>query len=50
MNRTLLDKVRCILFTSGLPKSFWGEIVNSTAYLINKSPSSAIQFKCPKEK
>ena len=24
MDRTLLEKVRCILFTSGLPKSFWG--------------------------
>ena len=50
MNRTLLDKVRCILFILGLPKSFWGEIVNSAAYLVNRSPSSAIQFKCPEEK
>ena len=25
MNRTLLEKVRCMLFSSGLPKEFWGE-------------------------
>ena len=50
MNRTLLEKLRCILFTSGLPKSFWGEVLCSAVYLVNRSPSSAINFKCPEEK
>ena len=49
MNRTLLDKIRCILFTYGLPKSFWGEVLCSAVYLVNRSSSSAIKFKCPKE-
>lgn len=50
MNQTLLERVRCVLSDSGLHKSFWGEIVTSIAYLINRSPSSAISFKSPQEK
>ncbi|GAB2300656.1 hypothetical protein Dimus_038630 [Dionaea muscipula] len=49
MNRTLLEKVRCLLFTSKLPKYFWGEALNTAAYLINLSPSTALNFKCPYE-
>ncbi|KAL2243544.1 UNVERIFIED_CONTAM: Retrovirus-related Pol polyprotein from transposon TNT 1-94 [Sesamum indicum] len=39
MNRTLLNKVRCLLISSGLPKTFWGEALLTAAYLINRSPS-----------
>ena len=49
MNRTILDKVRCILSESRLPKKFWTEATNTTCYLINRSPSSAIYFKTPIE-
>lgn len=49
MNKTLLEKVRCLLFTSGLPNTFWGEALSTAAYLINRSPSTAINFKCPEE-
>ena len=27
-----------------LPKSFWGEAVNTTVYLINRSPSVSLDF------
>ncbi|KAI5681938.1 hypothetical protein M9H77_03166 [Catharanthus roseus] len=37
MNRTIMDKVRCLLVSSGIPKSFWGEAVSTTVYLINRS-------------
>ncbi|CAH9095979.1 unnamed protein product [Cuscuta epithymum] len=47
MNRTLLDKVRSMLATSGLPKKFWGEAVNTATYLINRSPSVPLDGKCP---
>ncbi|CAH9089803.1 unnamed protein product [Cuscuta europaea] len=47
MNRTLLDKVRSMLATSGLPKKFWGEAVNTATYLINRSPSVPLEGKCP---
>ncbi|CAH9077615.1 unnamed protein product [Cuscuta europaea] len=46
MNRTLLDKVRSMLATSGLPKKFWGEAVNTATYLINRSPSVPLDGKC----
>ncbi|CAM8938448.1 unnamed protein product [Rhodiola kirilowii] len=49
MNRTLLDKLRCLLFTSGLPKSFWGEALYTATYLVNRSPNRMLEFKCPME-
>ena len=47
MNRTLLERVRAILATSGLSKKFWGEAVCTAAYLINRSPSVPLGGKCP---
>lgn len=49
MNMTILERVRCMLLTSGLPDKFWGEAANTAAYLINKCPSSAIEFNTPDE-
>ena len=49
MNRTLLNKARCMMFNAGMPKSFWGEAIMTPAYLVNRSPSSAISFKTPEE-
>ncbi|KAL2232022.1 UNVERIFIED_CONTAM: Retrovirus-related Pol polyprotein from transposon TNT 1-94 [Sesamum indicum] len=47
MNRTLLDKVRCLLISSSLPKTFWGEDVLTAAHLINMSPSVPLSGKTP---
>ncbi|KAL2241037.1 UNVERIFIED_CONTAM: Retrovirus-related Pol polyprotein from transposon TNT 1-94 [Sesamum indicum] len=47
MNRTLLDKVRCLLVSSGLPKTFWGKAVLTAAHLINVSPSVPLLGKTP---
>nr|GFA68079.1 hypothetical protein [Tanacetum cinerariifolium] len=49
MNRTLMDKVRFLLIQSGLPKTFWAEATCTAAYLINRSPSTAIEKKTPME-
>ncbi|KAI5668982.1 hypothetical protein M9H77_18835 [Catharanthus roseus] len=35
MNRTIMDKVRYLLVSSGVPKPFWKEAVSTAAYLIN---------------
>ncbi|GJX55952.1 zinc finger, CCHC-type containing protein [Tanacetum coccineum] len=48
-SRTLMDKVRCLLIQSGLPKTFWAEATCTAAYLINRSPSTAIEKKTPME-
>lgn len=37
MNRTIVEKGRCLLFDADLPKSFWAEAVNMAVYLINRS-------------
>nr|CAN69096.1 hypothetical protein VITISV_025437 [Vitis vinifera] len=50
MNRTILERVRCMLSSSGLSKVFWAETVETTVHLINKSLSSALQLKTPQEK
>ena len=49
MNRTLVEKVKCMLLSSNLSKHFWAEAVVTAAYLINRSPSSALEFKTPQE-
>ncbi|KAH9722896.1 Integrase catalytic domain-containing protein [Citrus sinensis] len=50
MNRTLMERVRCMLVQTNLPKSLWAEILLTACYLVNLSPSSAIEFKTPYER
>ncbi|KAH9802591.1 Integrase catalytic domain-containing protein [Citrus sinensis] len=45
MNRTLMEKVGCTLIQSKLPKSLWAEVLMTASYLVNLSPSSALDFK-----
>ncbi|KAH9660266.1 hypothetical protein KPL70_024153 [Citrus sinensis] len=49
MNRTLMDKVRCVLIQSKLPKTLWAETLLTACYLVNLIPSTAINFKTPFE-
>ncbi|KAL2653778.1 hypothetical protein R1flu_021906 [Riccia fluitans] len=49
LNRTLLERARSMLSHSSLPPEFWAEVVNTTAYLVNLSPCSAVQLKTPFE-
>jgi transposase InsO family protein len=39
MNRTIMERVRCLLSTSKLLKHYWGEALLAAIYLINLSPS-----------
>jgi transposase InsO family protein len=47
-NRTIIEKAKCLLFDSGLPKRMWAEAVNHAVFLINHSFSSVHQ-KTPNE-
>ena len=47
MNRTLLEKVRCMLSNAGLGKQFWAEAVMYASHLINRLPSAALNGKTP---
>ena len=49
MNRTLIEKLRCMLLSSNLSKHFWPEAVVTAAYLINRSLTSALEFRTPQE-
>jgi len=49
MNMTLLERAKCMLSNSGLNRNFWVEVVNTTCYLVNCSPSTTIHFKIPIE-
>ncbi|KAG8489132.1 hypothetical protein CXB51_017197 [Gossypium anomalum] len=50
MNRTIIEKVRCMLSNANLPKSFWAETTSTACFLINRSPSVAIEKKTPQER
>ena len=49
MNRTLLEKVRCMLSNAGLGKQLWAETVMYASHLINRLPSAALNGKIPLE-
>ncbi|GKV35094.1 hypothetical protein SLEP1_g43407 [Rubroshorea leprosula] len=49
MNRTLLERARCMLSNAGLSKDFWAEAVKHASYLVNWSPSIAIGLKTLEE-
>ena len=49
-NRSLIEKVRCMISDSGLPKTFWAEALNTANHVINRSPSAAIDNMTPYEK
>ena len=49
-NRTLIEKARCMLIESKLPKKFWAEAIYTPNYLCNSIPTRTTQYKTPFEK
>jgi hypothetical protein len=47
MNKTLMEKERCMLSGAGLGHEFWAEAVGIACYLVNRSPSSVLYEKNP---
>ncbi|KAG6456369.1 hypothetical protein O3G_MSEX009690 [Manduca sexta] len=50
MNRTLVERAKCMLFEAKLHKMYWAEAVATAAYLINRSPSRVLAEVTPYEK
>ena len=48
-NRHLLECIRALLFQQNVPKSYWGEAVLTSTYVINRIPSRVLGFKSPLE-
>ncbi|RVW16914.1 Retrovirus-related Pol polyprotein from transposon TNT 1-94 [Vitis vinifera] len=46
-NRHLLEVFRASLIAAKTPISYWGEAITSAVYLINRVPSSSINFQTP---
>lgn len=49
LNRMVMERVRSMLISVGLEKKFWAEVVATTCYLVNQSPSSTLVDKIPME-
>ena len=47
LNRTLLEKMRCLLIWSGLPKSYWDVALLHANWLRNRLPTSALKGGIP---
>lgn len=49
MNRTIVEKARCMLFDSNLSIGFWAEAVSTAAYIVNRLPCSNEANVTPEE-
>ena len=47
MNRTFIERVRCLLSKAKFPNSFWGETLLTVAHFINLSLAIALQSDVP---
>ncbi|MBW0505353.1 hypothetical protein O181_045068 [Austropuccinia psidii MF-1] len=46
-NRTILNKARCLLLTSNLPRSYWVEAINTASLLSNLMPTPSRENLSP---
>lgn len=49
LNRTIMEKARSMLYAVGLEIEFWAEAVATVVYLINRSPTKALNGMTPEE-
>jgi len=47
MNKTLVERVTCMLSEAKLPKHFWGEALLAAVHVINLSPAVALNTEVP---
>ena len=48
-NRTIMEAVRSMLKDKNLPTNFWAEAVATAVYVMNRSPTQAVEGKTPYE-
>ncbi|WP_416514659.1 integrase catalytic domain-containing protein, partial [Klebsiella pneumoniae] len=46
-NRQLLEVARSLLFQMNVPKTFWKFAISTACFLINRTPSRLLNYKCP---
>jgi len=50
LNRTIMDKARCLLNAQNVDKCFWAEAVNTANFLRNRSPTEKVKEMTPEER
>ena len=48
-NKTLCERVRCMLSTTNLPHEFWGEALKTMVHICNRSPNKSLKNGIPEE-
>ena len=48
-NRSLVEIAKSLLKAKGLPKCFWVEAIHTATYILNRSPTIALQNQTPFE-
>jgi len=49
VNRTIIEKTRCMLVDADLPKQYWAETASTAIYLRNRCPTKALRGSIPEE-
>ena len=49
MNRTILEKAKCMCVHAGLPYSLWAEAANTATFIYNRLPNAPLKGKSPYE-
>jgi transposase InsO family protein len=48
-NRTILERIRALLYSTGLPRTLWGEAARHVVWLMNRSSTKAVVGMTPYE-
>lgn len=46
-NQTVVEMARCMLKSKEMPAKFWGEAVKTAVYILNRSPTKAVETGTP---
>ena len=49
MNQTFTERARSMRLQTDMSEGFWTETVSHVSYLVNMSPSTAVDLQIPKE-
>ena len=49
MNKTILEKAKCMCAHADLPKSLWAEAASTACYVYNRLPNAPLKCKSPHE-
>lgn len=49
INRTIIEKARCLMIDAGMDKKLWAEAVSTAAHIYNKTESRVLNYRSPEE-